>query len=241
MPVIDDGCSMTSEERPVVDPDCSPLFRGLYEPTEASRFIANTLSSGTPLRVPSSKLIYWIRRGLADRELAGISGRDLILSFEDLISMRVIAALRAAGVKFSRIYEAEQWLRRVTGYRSPFATEMLWTERADVFVEMKSRLIAASRSGQYAFAIIEQYLVPVHGLTFDIHHVARTWEPRQNIVLDPLVQFGSPCIKGTRIPSRTLWGMVRGGDRVEYVARSFRIATEHVQDAIEWEESLTKS
>lgn len=232
---------MRRNEKTTVDLERSPQFRGLYEPTEASRLIASTLSHMTPLRVPSGKLIRWIRRGLADPELATVSGGDLLLTFEDLISMRVIAALRAAGVKFSRIHEAEKWLRRVTGHPRPFATEMLWTERADVFVEIKSRLIAASRSGQYAFRIMEEYLIPVHGLTFDTHHVAKTWEPRKDILLDPLVQFGAPCIKDTRIPARTLWGMVRGGDQVEYVARSFRIPVGHVQNAVDWEESLTTS
>lgn len=232
---------MSRRETTIVAPEPPAEFRGLYEPTEASRFIACTLTRMTPLMVTSGKLIYWIRRGLADPELRTIPGRDLLLTFEDLISMRVIAALRAAGVKFSRIYEAERWLRRVTGHPRPFSTEMLWTERADVFVEIKSKLIAASRSGQYAFEIIEEYLVPVHGLTFDTNHVARTWEPVQDILLDPFVQFGSPCVKGTRIPTRTIWGMVMGGDRVEYVARSFRIAVEDVENAIDWEESLTKS
>lgn len=239
--MIDEDQRIRGVEKTIVDLEYSPQFRGLYEPVEASRFIATTLSRMTPLRVTSDKLIYWIRRGLTDRELATVSGRELLLSFEDLISMRVIAALRAAGVKFSRIYEAEKWLRSVTRHPRPFATEMLWTERSDVFVEMKSRLIAASRGGQYASRIVEEYLIPIHGLTFDIHHVARTWEPRENILLDPLVQFGAPCIKGTRIPARTLWGMVRGGDQVEYVARSFRVGVEHVENAVGWEESLTAS
>lgn len=216
----------------------SPQFHGLYETTEASQLIATTLSLTTPLRVTSGKLIYWIRRGLADRELSMVPGRELLLSFEDLISMRVIAALRAAGVRFTRIYEAERWLRKVTGYPRPFATEMLWTERSDVFVEMKRKLIAASRSGQYAFSILEEYLIPIHGLTFNVQRVAAAWEPRENILLDPLIQFGAPCIKGTRIPARTLWGMIRGGDKVEYVSRSFGIAVEQVQSAVSWEESL---
>jgi len=30
--------------------------------------------------------------------------------------------------------------------------------------------------------------------------------------------------------------MVRGGDEVEYVARSFRIAVEHVQNSFDWED-----
>jgi uncharacterized protein (DUF433 family) len=170
-----------------------------------------------------------------------IPGRELLLTFEDVISMRVIAALRAAGVKFSRIYEAERWLRKVTGHFRPFATEMLWTEKSDIFVEMKRQLIAASRSGQYAFQILEDYLIPVHGITFSEQHIAQTWEPRVNIALDPLIQFGAPCIKGTRIPTRTLWGMVMGGDTTEYVAQSYHLTVEQIQNAIDWEDTLIRN
>ena len=216
-------------------------FEGIYEASEASRFIATTLKSDTPLNISSRKVIYWIRRGLADRDLMIIPGRELLLTFEDIISMRVIAALRAAGVKFSRIYEAEKWLRKVTGHPKPFATEMLWTERSDIFIDMKRQLIAASRSGQYAFEILEKYLIPVHGLTFTEQHIAQTWEPLINILLDPLIQFGAPCIKGTRIPTRTLWGMVMGGDTIEYVTQSYHLTIEQVQNAIDWENALIQN
>lgn len=215
-------------------------FEGIYEAREASRFIATTLEAATPMRLSSGKVIYWIRRGLADPELRTIPGRELILTFEDLISMRVIAALRAAGVKFSRIYRAEKWLRTVTGHPRPFATEMLWTERSDIFVEMKRQMVAASRSGQYAFEILEQYLIPVHGLTFNERGIATTWQPHEDIMLHPLIQFGAPCIKGTRIPTRTLWGMVKGGDTIGYVAQSYRLLVEQVENAIGWEDSLIR-
>ncbi len=216
-------------------------FEGIYEATEASRYIATTLITDTPLSITSRKVIYWIRRGLTDRDLAIIPGRELLLTFEDIISMRIIAALRAAGVKFSRIYEAEKWLRKVTGHPRPFATETLWTERSDIFVDMKRQLIAASRSGQYAFQILEEYLIPVHGIRFNEQHIAQTWEPHISILLDPLIQFGAPCIKDTRIPTRTLWGMVMGGDTTEYVAQSYHLPIEQVQNAIDWEDILIKN
>jgi len=216
-------------------------FEGIYETSEASRFIATTLRADTPLNITSRKVIYWIRRGLTDINLVPTPGRELLLTFEDVISMRVIAALRAAGVKFSRIYEAEKWLRKVTGHHRPFATEMLWTEKSDVFIDMKRQLIAASRSGQYAFQILEEYLIPVHGIVFNEQHIAQTWEPYVNILLNPLVQFGAPCIKGTRIPIRTLWGMVMGGDTIDYVTQSYHLTHEQVQNAINWENALIKN
>jgi len=220
----------------------SPLrFEGIYETSEASKYIATTLRYATPLNISSRKVIYWIRRGLSEKGLSIIHGRELLLTFEDVISMRVIAALRAAGVKFSRIYEAERWLRKVTEHPRPFATEMLWTERSDIFIDMKRRLIAASRSGQYAFQILEEYLIPVHGLTFGKQHIVQTWEPRDDIMLDPLIQFGAPCIKGTRIPTRTLWGMFMGGDIIEYISQAYHLTVEQIQNAIDWESTLIKN
>lgn len=215
-------------------------FDGIYEAPEAARFIAATLSPALPLRISSGKVVRWIRLGLTAPELKEVPGRQLLLTFEDLISMRVIAALRAAGVTFPKIRTAEKWLRFYTGHRSPFATEVLWTERSDVFVELKKQYIAASRFGQYAFTILEEYLIPIHGLMFDRRGIAISWEPKEAILLDPLVQFGAPCIKGTRIPTRTLWGMIVGGDTMEYVARSYRIAAELVQNAVDWENSLNR-
>lgn len=215
-------------------------FEGIYEAPEVARFIAVTLSPRLPLRIPSDKVVRWIRLGLTTPELKEVPGRQLLLTFEDLISMRVIAALRAAGVSFHKIRTAEKWLRSYTGHKRPFATEMLWTERSDIFIELKRQYVAASRFGQYAFTILEEYLIPVHGLMFDKRGVAVSWEPKEAILLDPLIQFGAPCIKGTRIPTRTLWGMIVGGDTMEYVARSYRIAAELVQNAVDWENSLNR-
>ena len=220
----------------------SPIkFEGIYEAGEASRLISATLRQSTPLNISSRKVIYWIRRGLVENNLVELPGRDLLLSFEDVISMRVIAALRAAGVKFPKIYEAEKWLRKTTGHSRPFATEMLWTEKSDVFVDMKRQLVAASRSGQFAFQILEEYLIPIHGIVFNKKHVAERWEPCNNISLDPLIQFGTPCIKGTRIPTKTLWGMIMAGDSIEYVAKACRLSVDLVKDAIDWENGLNQN
>lgn len=213
-------------------------FEGIYDLSEATRYLRTTLRSTTPLKVTSPKLIYWVRRGLTLPELANIPGRELLITFEDLISMRIIAALRAAGVSFPKIYKAERWLRQITGYPRPFATELLWTEHSDVFTELRSQLIAASRVGQYAMDILREYLIPVHGLTFDDRRVASSWEPYEHILMHPQIQFGAPCITGTRIPTRTIWGMVKGGDSIDLVAQSYRLDEYEIQKALEWEESL---
>ena len=222
-------------------------FEGIYEVPEVARFIAaaerdkyavaseNLLIK--PRQISSRALIRWIHKGLSLRELQNIPGRDLLITFEDVVSMRVITALRAAGVSFPKIYTAERWLRQYTGHDRPFAVEAIWTERTEVFTEFKRMLIAASRAGQLALDLFQDYIIPISGLTF-VDDVATTWEPSTGVLLNPEIQFGSPCIKGTRVPTRTVWGMVRAGDSKEYVARSFNITERDIEAATEWEDAL---
>ncbi len=211
-------------------------FAGIYEVPEAARYLLASRMAREMYPIGSRSLIRWIRRGLVLPSLAEVPGRELLITFEDLVSMRVIAALRAAGVTWPKIYRAETWLRRHTGHARPFATEVLWTTRSDVFTEFRVMLIAASRSGQLAMDILRDYLIPVHGLTFK-DQVANTWEPMELVILDPLIQFGAPCLRGTRIPTRSVWGMIRAGDSVDRVARSYRISEDEVKAAVTWEEA----
>ena len=229
---------VTTTVEPVSPPLSNP-FGGIYDVPEATRYLKASQHGGVIYPVSSTKMIRWIRTGVASSELVEVSGRDLLIGFEDLISMRVIGALRAAGVSWRAIREADQWLRRETGSPRPFATETLWTSQRQVFTEWKKQLVSASTSGQAAFDFLLQFLIPVHGLVFDEEtEVAASWEPAPNVVLEPAVQFGAPCIKGTRIPTRSVAGMVEAGDSIDYVARSYGQPIAVIEEACEWERRL---
>ncbi|MYA00888.1 MAG: DUF433 domain-containing protein [Chloroflexi bacterium] len=217
----------------------SRAFEGIYDLPEAARYLSASWQGPPLLAVSSSKMIGWIRKGVASRDLVEIGGRELLIGFEDLISMRVIAALRAANVSWPAVREAERWLRRETGSERPFATETIWTGQRQVFIEWKRQLVSASTSGQAAFDFLLEFLIPVHGLLFNEEtHMAKSWEPSGGVVLEPAVQFGAPCIKGTRIPTRTVAGMIEAGDSPEYVARAFDQPIEAIEEACEWERLL---
>ena len=78
-----------------------PTLHGIYEVPEAARYLKATLHADISYPLSSPKLIRWIRQGLASPELIELPGADLLIAFEDLISMWVISALRSAGVKWS--------------------------------------------------------------------------------------------------------------------------------------------
>ena len=214
-------------------------FEGIYRVADAARYLRAIKIADRAYGVDSPKLIRWIRHGLALPTLADIPGRELLITFEDLVSMRVIAGLRAAGISFHKIYEAEAWLREHTGKQRPFATEFLWTEQSDIFAEFQEALIAATKHGQIAMGILRTYIIPVNGLTFRLDdQIAESWEPKPHILMHPAIQFGAPCVKNTRIPTRSLWGMVEAGDAREWVAEAYEISEEEVDAAIDWERRL---
>ena len=212
-------------------------YEGIYDAPTAARYLLAARGASEAYPVTSRHLIRWVRKGLMHPELAEVPGRDLTIAFEDLISMRVIAALRSAGVSWPRVRTAEDWLRRHTGHQRPFATEQLWTERSDVLAEFGDALIAASQHGQMAMSLIKDYLIPVSGLRFQ-DSIASSWEPHPLIVLDPSIQFGEPCIKDTRIPTRAVWGLVRGGDLESLVMQSYGISRHELTAALAWEDRV---
>ena len=213
-----------------------PVFEGIYDVPEAARYLRAAMHGHIVYSASAAKLIRWIRHGLASHDLIALPGGDLLIAFEDLISMRVIAALRSAGIGWRAIDHGEQWLREETGAQRPFATEAIWAGQGQVFTKWTEQLLSASRYGQMAFDMLHQYLIPIHGLEFgELSRVAVSWEPTEGVVLEPQVQFGAPCIKGTRIPTRTIFGMVEAGDPLEWVASAYGISSNQVQVAYDWE------
>lgn len=222
-------------------------YMGIYVAPEAALYLMATLKRDVPAihqvrPVHSRNVIRWIRVGLTSPELRQVPGKELLMSFEDVISMRVIALLRALGVTWPKIHRAEQWLRQQTGYPRPFAVKRVWTETVDVFADFPIGFVAASRHGQLSFVeLMEQYLQPVEDMTFIRHngvYVAATWTPHIDVILNPMVQFGEPCVQGTRVPTRVLWRMLNGGDTIPYLARTFEIPENKIEHALEWEDHL---
>ena len=216
-----------------------PVWESIYDPPEAARYIRASRNADKVYALDSTKLRRWIRRSLSNPEQTESSGRDLLINFDELISMRVVAALRSVGVKWSEIDATDRWLQARLGLRYPFATEIVWAGQGELFAQWDDQLVSASRYGQLALDLLREHLRPFHGLTFDTDtHMAISWEPMDGIVLEPLIQFGAPCIKGTRIPARTVGGMVKAGDSVEWVAQAFEIDLVSVQAACDWEGRL---
>ena len=102
------------------------------------------------------------------------------------------------------------------------------------------QLVALTKHGQLGLELLRPFLTPAcHGLTFDAHGVVERWSPHENVVMDPAIQFGAPCLKNTRIATEALWAFAEAGDSPEAIARMYNLEIELVRHAIVWEQRLS--
>ena len=86
-------------------------------------------------------------------------------------------------------------------------------------------------------SIIKDYLIPVSGVQCQ-GQVASKWSPQPGVMLEPSVQFGEPCIQDTRIPTRAVWSLVRGGDSHDLVAQSYGITPQELSATLQRENKI---
>lgn len=216
---------------------------GFYEIPEAARFLraffsAQFAEEDVLANVTSIKLGRWVRAGLAGPGNAERMDRKLWITFHQLVSLQIVAALRGKRLSMQKIRRAQEWLRDHTGHPAPFATEDVWTDRNNIFAEMRGDMAAVDRGGQLAFAYVRERLIKVPRLTFDKTGVAATWEPIDGVLVDPNIQFGAPCIKGTRIQTWVLSDLAQSGEPVDSIQKEYEVTRADIESAMKWE-SLT--
>ena len=211
---------------------------GVYDFTEAARYL-KAARHGARLYPRTPRTVAgWFTRWSADAELSESPGVGLPVTFIDLISMRLVAALRVSGAAWPKIHTAVAWLKERTETQYPLASKDIWHDEGWVkdICDLLYPAKTASNLTRLDFAELAlEYILPEHGLTFDEKSGgAISWEINAGIVLHPLVQFGAPCIKGTRIPVYAIAGMVNAGDSAPSVAEDYRLPLEKVQDACDF-------
>lgn len=215
-----------------------PLYAGAYSPPELSSYL-RTASPIDRIAPSAQRIRSWAHRHVISPHGASRRGRFLELSFDDLTTSQVVAILRDRAWSIRRIEEAERVFAKLLGVERPFTNRALWTAGPDLFARVGGALVAGTRGGQIAMeGIVNEWLHPVGShFTFDDRTGrARAWRPVARIELDPMVQFGAPCLEGTSIPTSALWSYVHGGDSAAYVARSYGLRVADVERAVAWED-----
>ena len=213
-------------------------FLGVYGIPDAARILGTTPPLANGHSVNPEKLKYWIRTTITLEEMRLPSTRRLI-TFRDLVTMRLVAVLRSRGMSLKEIRDTETWLRENLGVQWPFISRPLWTYGSDAFVRLGERLIAVSRHGQHAMIFLNDWLSKVElDMAFDDSGLVSAWTPYHDVVINPRVQIGQPCVIGTRVPTRTISGKVLAGDSIEVVTRFYDLDREQIEHAVQWEKRL---
>lgn len=227
-------------------------YSGVFTPDDAAVFLRATTP---PVREslerwenqrkrfigPGSRQIRnWIRRS-AEAPLD--DGRPLVLTFDQIIRARMIVLFRTRGISLKSILESEQFFRSITGKPQPFITEDFWSSSSDIFFEFEQRIRAATPPNQLVMDdVIREYMTPVHhGLEFGASGVSLLWRPMPGILIDPGVQFGAPCIEGTRIETESVWSFRESGTSPEELAALYKVERHKIDAAIAWEAALARA
>ena len=207
------------------------LGAGLYSANELSRYLSSRSLGASPPTVGR-----WIRHGLTPSPHLG---KVPTYTFHDLISLLVVGWLRSKGVKLSIVRKAEAYLRQRLDLERPFAREEIFTDGINVLYEanplIEDQLTAANLAGQ---EVMRKALeATLSGVRYD-NRLAVWWDIRPLVRLDPEIQFGAPCIAGTRIPTAQLADFVGAGESVDRLASLYEIPPVWIAEALDFEREL---
>lgn len=216
--LVDDAAKLIYATRPEIPPDYSHHRR--------------------PLEVASARNLYrWVKDGLTGQYLEGLRGEEVALTFLDLVSLRLIAVFRAHGIPSRELRVAHHTLQVKRGWSHPFAMEPIWVSGLSIYIREDDIPIQITR-WQPALDFLELFVGPMHDMAFGEGEQAETWEPDKDIVLNPKISFGEPCLKGTRIATQTLWALHAAGDSSERIAEAYELPPARVEAALAWERKL---
>jgi uncharacterized protein (DUF433 family) len=214
-----------------VRPSATPL----YPLPEAARY-----ARSDPVKV---------RRWLNGYEVAGRRYSPLLelpptrplgepaLSFENLIEVALVTALRRSKISLQLIREAHRIARAEFG-EHPFARRPVFVSGGDIFmkaseeaVEGAEHLTALTRGGQRALErVLEPYLTHID---WEEDWPAE-WRPLEGVVnQNPEVVFGLPNVRGVR--TEIIRARFEAPESIDFIADDYGLTAEDVQEALRYE------
>lgn len=218
--------------------------RGFYSVPEASRLTDLPVSTikrcthgytyalvrGTGISGPSFESDMVAERAEGNRE---------ILSFLDLIELRMVKLFRLLGVSGEEIREAQRVARDRLQTTHPFSTGRFRTYGTRIVMEAgkelgSKRLVEIARSQELMTEIILPFTKEVR---FEGSKPVLWTHPRGNslVVLDPTRSFGHPIVKESGVPTYILAEAASSWGPLEEVARWYEVRVDEVRAALAFE------
>jgi len=171
-------------------------------------------------------------------------GKELSLSFRDLIEVRFVDAFRKHGVSWEVLRLSAQRAAELFQVTHPFSAKRFRTDGKSIFADIVSESGEESLvdlfKNQYGFKkILDPYLY--RGLEFSPSDDLLRWWPmgqKRKVVLDPARAFGQPIVSTGYIQTTVLASAYRAEESFERVANWFGTDARSVRDAVEFEGKL---
>lgn len=132
---------------------------------------------------------------------------DRLFSFADLVAFTVVRQVRDNGVSDRHLRKGVSTLRSTWSIDNPLASQNVIERLATSGDSFLAQVVDddyedIGRGGQGTF----QEVIKVHlkRIQFDVTGRPTRWTPIDGVSIDPEVQAGAPCVKGTRIPTRVV-------------------------------------
>ena len=216
------------------------LGHGVYTPKEAARLLGTS----------SQQILRWTRgSGPNDPLWNGyyqFLDEDVSeISFLDLIEVRVVLALRNAGVSLQAIRFAISFAQDKYSIQRPLASQFFKTDGREILMEALERdgdLVSLSkmRPGQKVFSrIVAQSL---NDLEYENERVVR-WRPRnhEKVVIDPHRYFGDPILDDFGLSTGMIYKEFSEFGDINYLASIYEVPISIIRSGIEFERSLDEA
>ena len=217
-------------------------YDGVYPLGRAAAYLTVGLPEVVVNRHPASiaRLRAWKHRGLLYGRLQVSRGR-YVLNFDDMVTAQALFLWRAAGFSLAAVEQIQRRLARVLDVERPFTWDAFWSADGDLlnraWHDLREHGIRAT--DRTAMTQMQEWLPLVRArLRFAPSGQAASWEIVTGITTTPVLQFGAPCLDGTRFRTATLWSYVAAGDSVQSTADSYEIEVEAVELAVQFEERI---
>jgi uncharacterized protein (DUF433 family) len=219
--------------------DGAIIGEGIYAPREAARLIGAT----------SADVIRWTRGSGASGPIWKGHYQFLAdspeISFLDLVELRVVQALRNAGISLQAIRFAIGYVKKAYSIDRPLSSRQFKTDGSEILmdaIEEDGEYVSLSKgkAGQKIFSrIVAQ---SVSGLEYDGDHV-RLWRPDSatHVVIDPQRAFGTPLLEDYGVSTEVLFRDWQRTKDYGYLGRLYEIEESHIRNAVRYEAGLTET
>lgn len=204
--------------------------------------------------IPSARIRRWIRGyrfkarngyrtspPVVKGELEHLGGQT-VLSFLDLMEIRVVDEFLNRGVRWRTLRQAHQNARGLLRMSHPFCSRQFKTDGREIFTQIHAEtgepaLIGLSESQRVFAGILDPYL---EDIDFD-KDVPRRWWPlgrSVGVVIDPARSYGKPIVARSGVPTQVLAQAYDAERSYRAVAAWYEVDEAAVRHAVRYERRL---